>query len=122
MTGAIRNATTMERLEALYEQAKHEHEMNIPRLDHYTVLVDVLLEAYKQASEGKGSERHASDEDFDQQIICEVTRRLKGSPVAGPLFQAVKKIYESTRTDPIPELLGAINYIAAAIIVLREGK
>jgi len=87
---------------------------------HYQALADVLVEAYLQASAGKGLERHASDEDFDQQIICEVTRRLEHSPVAGPLFQSVKKIYESTRTDPIPELLGAINYIAAAIVVLRE--
>lgn len=41
-----------------------------------------------------------------------------------PLGQAVKKIYESqrlpTKQPAIAELLGAINYIAAAVIVLEE--
>lgn len=88
--------------------------------ESYMALQEVLHDAYNQAAVGKGADRHACHDNFDKQIICEVTRRLQGSPVGGPLFQAVKKIYETTRTDPIPELLGAINYIAAAIIVLRE--
>ena len=39
------------------------------------------------------------------------------------MFQAVKKIYESVRLPGeagVRELLGAINYIAAEIIVRRE--
>ena len=87
----------------------------------YKSLSDILDEALLQASEGKGKERHASDgEAFEHQPICELGRRLGG----GALYQAVKKIYESQRLPGeagVRELLGAINYIAAAIIVRREG-
>ncbi|OPY16254.1 MAG: hypothetical protein A4E69_00274 [Syntrophus sp. PtaB.Bin138] len=86
----------------------------------YQSLQNVLEDAYRQASQGKGAERHAKGEPFEEQKICEITRRLIGSPIQSLLYQAVKKIYETTRTDPIPELLGAINYIAAGIIILRE--
>ena len=87
----------------------------------YFSLSEVFEEAYKQASEGKGHERHASEgESFEDQPICEMARRLGHS---GPLYQAVKKIYESqglAGEKGVHELLGAINYIAAAIIVRRE--
>ena len=91
------------------------------RLTYYS-LSEVFKEAYKQASEGKGCERHASEgEAFEDQPICEMARRLGHG---GPLYQAVKKIYESQGLEGergVNELLGAINYIAAAIIVRREG-
>ena len=87
----------------------------------YISLGLVLQSALEQASRGKGKERHASEgEDYSDQIICEVTRRL-GSGY--PLGQAVKKIYEAQRLGGekgIAELLGAINYIAAAVIVEQE--
>ena len=88
----------------------------------YYSLLEVFEEAYKQASEGKGKDRHASEgEAFEDQPICEMARRLGHG---GPLYQAVKKIYESQGLEGergVSELLGAINYIAAAIIVRREG-
>jgi hypothetical protein len=91
------------------------------KIGQYVSLEKILSEALHQASSGKGAERHARDgEPFDQQPICEIGRRLG---VGGPLFQAAKKIYESERLPGergIAELLGAINYIAAAIIVWRE--
>jgi len=89
----------------------------------YTNLTRVLEDAARQASDGKGKERHAVSEPFEQQKICVITRWLTDSPVAGPLFQAVKKSLESSRMKPyqaIHELYGAINYLAAAIIVLEE--
>lgn len=86
----------------------------------YQSLQAVLDAAYQQASHGKGAARHAAGEPFEKQKICEITRRLIGSPVQSLLYQAVKKIYETTRTDPIPEILGAINYLCAAVIVLQE--
>lgn len=90
----------------------------------YRSLENVFMDALKQASEGKGKERHAlPDEPFEKQQICEVARRLRGHTAAGVLFQAVKKIYESGRLPPdagIKELHGAMNYIAAAIIVMDE--
>lgn len=88
--------------------------------DEYLSLRNVLVDAIKQASEGKGKERHASEgEAFENQPICEIARRLGG----GDLFQAVKKIYESVRLPGeagVRELLGSIVYIAAEIIVRRE--
>ena len=94
--------------------------------DGYEELNTTLIKALEQAQNGKGKERHAKEnEPFAKQIICEVTRRLEKSPVAFPLGQAVKKIYETVNLDEdrsIHELYGAINYIAAAIIVLEELK
>lgn len=91
----------------------------------YFALDRVLTAAFEQAATGKGKERHEQiAEPFEKQQICEVARRLKGNKAAGPLFQAVKKIYESGRLPhdrAIAELHGAINYIAAAILVL-EGE
>jgi hypothetical protein len=93
--------------------------------DHlkYAALDKVLQGAYAQASTGKGKERHADDEPFENQKICVINRWLAGSPVAGALFQAVKKTVESSRLSgerAINELRGAINYLAAAIILLEE--
>ena len=93
--------------------------INVP--GEYISLGLVLQSALEQASKGKGKERHASvGEAYEDQIICEVTRRL-GSGY--PLGQAVKKIYEAQRLGGekgIAELLGAINYIAASVIVEKE--
>lgn len=88
-------------------------------VDGYKTLGDVLISAYNQASKGKGKERHSSGEEFEDQLICYLERR-------GHTFdtgQACKKIDESLRLSPnraIHELLGAINYIAARIIVLQD--
>lgn len=92
--------------------------------DPYQTLETILAEAHHQASKGKGKDRHALDgERFEDQQICEIGRRLKGNPAAGPLFQAVKKVYESGRLGGeagVRELLGSINYIVAGVILLRE--
>ena len=91
----------------------------------YDSLYKVLLAAYNQASNGKGKERHQlnDDEPFENQKICEISRRLGSNDYN--LGQAVKKIYESKRLPKdraIAELLGAINYIAAGIIILEESE
>jgi hypothetical protein len=88
----------------------------------YKSLKDILNLAYLQASEGKGKERHASGEPFEDQPICSITRKVG---IGFCLGQALKKIEESTRLSQYPgreigELLGAINYIAGAIIVINE--
>lgn len=93
--------------------------------DHpYFSLACVFEAAFNQASAGKGKERHAysNEEAYENQVLCEIDRRLHCCG-DGPRYQAVKKIYESARLDPdraIKELLGAINYIAAAIIILKD--
>jgi hypothetical protein len=90
----------------------------------YDSLVHVLVAALDQAQAGKGLERHASGEDFEDQQICQIPQ-WQGS-VDFPLGQAVKKCLEVNRLPNIEakemELLGAINYIAAAVIVLRESE
>ena len=87
----------------------------------YEALAKVLSLAMAQASSGKGKERHGGHgEPFHEQQICEIQKRVGGGFCQG---QAVKKIYEADVLDcerAIDELLGAINYIAAAIIVLQE--
>jgi ribosomal protein L40E len=92
-------------------------------VENYGGLKRVLADAMLQAKSGKGKERHADEEPFENQKICVINRWLKDSRVAGPLFQAVKKTIESSRLPgerAIDELRGAINYLAAAIILLEE--
>ena len=93
--------------------------VNVP--SEYISLGLVMQSALDQASKGKGKERHASEgEAYEDQIICEVARRVG---LGYPLGQAVKKIYESQRLIPqlgVQELLGAMNYLAAAVIVMQE--
>lgn len=94
--------------------------------EDYACLKDVLNAAYKQASEGKGAERHACSRAFDEQPMQLISELLDSD--AGMAFQAIKKIQEARRMDSFEryerELLGAINYIAGMIIHKKklEGK
>lgn len=88
----------------------------------YAPLQEVLEAAYQQAASGKGRERHVAGarEPFTQQVICQGGRRYGRSAL---LFQAHKKAEESQRLPPAraeAELLGAIVYLAAAVVLLRE--
>ena len=86
------------------------------RADNYTSLSNVLRRAYDQASSGKGQERHGQDLPFTKQPM-QLIQDLCGEGFA--LGQAMKKMQESQRLPhdaAIRELLGAINYIAGAII------
>jgi len=89
----------------------------------YSSLKRVLDMAYDQASSGKGKERHANNDTFESQPICQIPR-YQGS-IDFVTGQAIKKCLEvsklTTVDAKIRELLGAINYIAAGIIVLQEG-
>ena len=90
-------------------------------VDGYQSLADVLQRAYDQAARGKGKERHACDRAFTAQPMQTISELL-GSHI-GLQYQAIKKIQESNRLDKdaqIREMLGAINYIAGAIIFLEE--
>lgn len=88
--------------------------------DSYRSLAEVLGEALSQAEHGKGAERHSFGEPFEDQKICQIARWVG---IGAPLGQAIKKAVEAERLPrdaAIQELLGAINYLAAAIIVLKE--
>lgn len=86
----------------------------------YECLADVLERAYNQAALGKGKERHAKALPFNQQPM----QTLCG--MYGPGFalgQAAKKAEESQRLPhemAVAELLGAINYLAGAVIYLEK--
>ena len=86
----------------------------------YEPLVNVLVRAYNQAARGKGHERHANGEPFDTQVMQDMARRFG---VGALLGQAFKKSEESQRMPvdrAINELLGAINYLAGAVIALER--
>ena len=95
--------------------------------DGYDSLRAIYAMALEQAQGGKGKERHANGLPFDQQPICQGGRRFG---VGCLIYQAWKKAHETPvllkmdngRERAIRELLGVINYAAAAIIVLQEGK
>jgi len=102
-----------------------ENEGTTSSPDNYKTLQDALDGAYQQASNGKGKERHADDEPFENQKICQITRWLGNGPASPLLFQVVKKALESDRLTPeaaVHELQGVINYAAACIIILEERK
>lgn len=86
----------------------------------YGTLASVLDEALGHAQNGKGRERHSSGEPFVDQPIVQLGEWMDGSTVFA-IGQACKKSLESTRLPHDParrELLGAINYLAAAILIL----
>lgn len=86
----------------------------------YHPLAAVLQMALDQAQEGKGAVRHANGQPFLSQPIMEIGRMVGNGYQLG---QAMKKAQESTRL-PWPaaqrELLGAINYLAAAYLDIGE--
>lgn len=86
----------------------------------YLSLAHVLDEALAQAQDGKGKERHANHgEAFEDQQIVQLGEWMQSTAFA--VGQACKKAIESTRLSPDRarhELLGAINYLAAAVIQL----
>lgn len=94
------------------------HEVYV--LQGYESLIGVLEAALDQAQIGKGSERHADGKAFDDQPM-QALINLHGLGFA--LGQAGKKAQEAQRMDSdaaIRELLGAINYLAGAVIHLQK--
>lgn len=86
----------------------------------YESLSLVLRRAFLQAAEGKGNERHANGEPFDEQVMQTGAHRFG---VGALLFQAFKKSEESQRLPhdrAVAELLGAINYLAGAVIAMER--
>lgn len=93
--------------------------------DHpYYSLFKIFEDVYERVARSKGKERHVqnSEERFENQQICEIPRRL--NTYSGLLYQAIKKMYEIDKInflqDKKNELLDAIAYIAATIILIDE--
>lgn len=93
--------------------------------DGYDGLRSVFDAALAHAAEGKGKERHANGRPFDRQPMMEISRMVGPG---FPLGQAIKKAQESIGMlgrgeagAAESELLGAINYLAGAILLMRDG-
>lgn len=86
----------------------------------YESLASVLDEALEQAQTGKGVERHACEgEAFEDQQIVQLGEWMGSTHYE--IGQACKKAIESTRMSAWRarnELLGAINYLAAAVVLI----
>jgi hypothetical protein len=95
---------------------------NVLKDKKYEKLLEIFTKAYERAAVGKGKERHANGEAFENQLICSIPERVG---IGFNLGQALKKAYEQERINPeqaVNELLDAINYLAAAIIVIENRK
>lgn len=93
---------------------------HVLRADGYESLADVLHRAFQQASAGKGAERHGQGQAFTDQPMQQLIA-LYGQGFA--LGQAAKKAQESQRMPTaraVAELLGAIVYLAGAVIALES--
>lgn len=89
----------------------------------YETLEEVLKDALKQAAIGKGRTRHANNRPFTQQPMQDLIRQHGLGFATG---QAAKKAQEvhglPTAETKIHELLGAINYLAGAVVSLRQAE
>lgn len=86
----------------------------------YERLAGVYGRAFQQAAHGKGHERHANGEPFHEQVMQTGAQRFGTGSL---LFQAFKKSEESQRLPherAVAELLGAMNYLAGAVIDLER--
>ena len=89
----------------------------------YEDLAEVLTAALMQAAAGKGSERHGNGLPFAEQPMAQITR---AHGLGFPLGQCEKKGREAVgmvargEFDAARrELLGAINYVAGAVLAIN---
>jgi len=111
----------------LREQPMHSGPALVPPVLNepgYESLADVLSRAFNQAAQGKGAERHATDLPFSEQPMQQIAARRGIGFILG---QADKKSEEAQgmvsrgETDKaVHELLGAIVYLAGAVIYLEK--
>lgn len=98
-----------------------------PTIGHevdYEPLASVLYQALDQAESGKGRTRHANGRPFIKQPIMEIGRMVG---LGYPTGQAQKKTQEAVGMAnrgeygaAEAELLGAIVYLAAGVLLIRE--
>lgn len=109
------------------ESECEELKLRIP--NEYRPLFEALLEAFKQASQGKGKERHSNNAPFTDQPIFEIPRMIPSCGAGFLIGQAIKKAAESAllyvehgADKACHEIDGAINYLAALKIYMREAE
>ena len=104
---------------------RHDRTMPVFVAEGYDSLFIVLCKALHQAQDGKGKERHAQpNTPFDQQPIMGIATLTDMGFQTG---QAIKKTVEAhgmvnrKQLDAAErELLGAINYLAAAVLRINK--
>lgn len=106
------------------ETAREERRAYQTLASMYAPLMDTLKRAYAQAASGKGRERHANDKPFMEQPMMEIGRMVGVGFLTG---QAIKKAQEAggmldrgQHQQAQAELLGAINYLAGAFLLIGE--
>ena len=95
-------------------------EIDVP--DGYEQLAKILADALAHAATGKGNDRHANGKPFEDQPMQIITGMVG---IGFPLGQAMKKAQEAKgmvergqTSAARSELLGAINYLAGAIMAI----
>lgn len=88
----------------------------------YETLMSVLMDAYEQATSGKGDQRHGASQPFEKQ---DMQRIITATSIDFAIGQAMKKMLEARRlvyhhNPRRNELLGAIVYLAGAIVALDK--
>lgn len=119
MDAIARNGNEGEHYAAVAEMLGGKRESH-PVADGYHGLWRVLTDALDQAQLGKGAERHGQDKPFEEQPMQKLIE-LHGRGFA--YGQAGKKAQESERLAydaARRELLGAIVYLAGAVINLDK--
>jgi len=90
----------------------------------YESVADVLRLALEQTQGGKGKERHASGEPFEDQEIMHNARKCGlGSPVGQvrkKVLEAERLAYEGDYERAKNNILGAINYAVAEFLRVDE--
>ena len=84
-----------------------------PGYENWRIVVESALE---QAVEGKGKRHYQGQKAWDEQPIMQITEVCG---IGFPIGQAMKKLDECLRMEPGAqrrELLGALNYVVAAVI------
>lgn len=86
--------------------------------DGYASLGAVYKDAFDQAAFGKGKERHADNEPFDKQVMQDGARRFGRGFLLGQVFKKTEESQRLPYAQARAELLGALNYLAGAVIDL----
>lgn len=88
----------------------------------YEALADVLQAAYDQSAHGKGAERHACGNAFEDQRMQTISDLLDSPD--GMVYQVIKKMTEglgfAEHDRREKELLGAIVYLAGIVVWHRR--
>jgi len=91
--------------------------------ENYESLHRVLMQALDQAQSGKGKERHADGNRFENQPICVIGRRKGYGFTEGQVWKKILEVDNLLTIDAkIREMLSIIVYAAADIILLEEEK